>query len=123
MLEVLDGDRPPRNEERMQALLARVQIGFHVHLMGRSSEGSIVNDAIEAAERDADRLAFELLAPSDTVLREVSRYPAEQRRDLLALLLIESFGLPAPLANYYASQLSPKPWTESSLVRRLGLAP
>lgn len=123
VLEVLDGDRPPRSEERMQALLARVQIGFHVHLMGRSSEGGIVHDAIEAAERDADRLAFELLAPSDTVLRAANRLPDGQRRDLLAPLLVESFGLPASLANYYASLISPKPRTESSLVRRLGLAP
>lgn len=123
VLEVLDGDRPPRGEERMQALLARVQIGFHVHLMGRSSEGSIVNDAIEAAERDADRLAFELLAPSDTVLREARHHPRGQRRELLVPLLVDSFGLPAPLANYYASLISPKPRTESSLVRRLGLAP
>lgn len=123
VLEVLDGDRPPRSEERMHALLARVQIGFHVHLMGRSSEGGIVDDAIEASERDADRLAFELLAPSDTVLKEVSRYPNEQHRAMLAPLLTENFGLPAPLANYYVSLLMPEPRTESSLVRRLGLAP
>lgn len=123
VLEVLDGDRLPRSEERMHALLARVQIGFHVHLMGRSSEGGIIDDAIEASERDADRLAFELLAPSDIVLKEANRYPNEQRREILVPLLAESFGLPTPLADYYASLLMPKPQTESSFVRRLGLAP
>lgn len=122
VLEVLDGDRPPRHEERVHALLARVQIGFHVHLMDRSPDGNIVSDAIEEAERDADRLALELLAPSEEVLDEARQYSPERRREALVRSLIEVYGLPATLAAYYALLLVPKPKKEESFVRRLGLA-
>ena len=122
VLEVLDGDRPPRHEERVHALLARVQIGFHVHLMNRSPEGNIVSDAIEEAERGADRLALELLAPSAEVLREARQCPPERRREALIRPLVEVYGLPDTLAAYYALLLTPKPAKGASFVRRLGLA-
>ncbi|MCA1706555.1 MAG: ImmA/IrrE family metallo-endopeptidase [Actinobacteria bacterium] len=120
VLEVLDGDRPPRHDERVHALLARVQIGFHVHLMDRSPDGNIVSDAIEEAERDADRLALELLAPSEEVLEEVRQYSPEQRREALIRSLVNVYGMPATLAAYYALLLVPKPKREGSFVRRLG---
>lgn len=122
VLEVLDGERPPRPEERVHALLARVQIGFHVHFMDRSPKGNVVSDAIEEAEKDADRLALELLAPSEEALEEVRSYPSEQRREVLVRLLVNVYGLPATLAAYYALLLAPKP-EENSFVRRLGLVP
>jgi IrrE N-terminal-like domain len=122
VLEVLDGDRPPRHEERVHALLARVQIGFHVHLLDRSPDGNIVSDAIEEAERDADRLALELLAPSAEVVRETRRYPPERRRETLIRSLVEVYGLPTTLAAYYAMLLAPTPAKGRSFVRRLGLA-
>lgn len=122
VLEVLDGDRPPRHEERVQALLAKVQIGFHVHLMDRSPDGNIVSDATEDAEKEADRLALELLAPSSEVLEDALQYPSERRRERLVSVLVEVYGLPATLAAYYALLLSPKPENEGSFMRRLGLA-
>ncbi len=122
VLEVLDGDRPPRHEERVHALLARVQFGFHVHLMDRSPDGNIVSDAIAEAERDADRLALELLAPSAEVLGEASQYPPERRREALVRSLVEVYGLPSTLAAYYALLLAPKSEQGSSFIRRLGIA-
>src|SRR5215208_3765004 len=109
VLEVLDGDRPARHEERVHALLAQVQLGFHVHLMERSPDGNIVSDAIEKAERGADRLVLELLAPSAEVLQETRQYPPEKRREALIRSLVEVYGLPATLASYYALLLAPKP--------------
>jgi len=122
VLEVLDGDRPPLHEERLHALLARVQIGFHVHLMDRSPDGNIVSDAIEEAERGADRLALELLAPSAEVLGQARQYPPERRREMLVRSLVEVYGLPATLAAYYALILAPKPEKGGSLIRRIGIA-
>jgi Zn-dependent peptidase ImmA (M78 family) len=122
VLEVLDGDRPPRHEERVHALLAGIQLGFHVHLMERSPDGNIVSDAIEDVERDADRLALELLAPSAEVLEEARQYPPERRRETLVHALVDVYGLPVTLAAYYALLLTPKPDKEGSLIRRLGIA-
>ena len=97
-------------------------IGFHVHLMDRSPDGNIVSDAIEEAERDADRLALELLAPSAEVLGEAHQYPPERRREALVRSLGEVYSLPPTLAAYYALLLAPKPQQGSSFIRRLGIA-
>jgi Zn-dependent peptidase ImmA (M78 family) len=119
VLEVFDGERPPRHDERVQALLARVKIGYHLHLMERTADGHSVNAAIDAAERDADRLAFEILAPSATVLQEANVYPSEQRHELVERMLIRMYGLPAAPAAFYASLLGLRSYQEDSLVRRL----
>ncbi len=119
VLEVFDGERQPRHDERVHALLARVKIGYHLHLMECTADGHSANAAIDAAERDADRLTFELLAPSETVLQEVDVYPPEQRRDLVKRMLIGVYGLPAAAAALYASLLVPRSRQTDSFVRRL----
>ena len=72
-LEVLDGERPPTFEERLNSLLRNVSLGFHLHLMERTVTGNPTTVRIAEAEIDADRLAFELLAPLVTYLRMRSR--------------------------------------------------
>lgn len=119
VLEVLDGDRPPRSSERVQALLARVSIGFHVHLMERTGDGQMASLAIEGAERDADLLAFELLAPSARVLEEMDRYPHPERADAMTALLIETYGLPAQVAVHYSLLLAPPVRRGPSFMSRL----
>jgi hypothetical protein len=118
VLAVLDGERPARPEERVDALLARTPIGLHVHLMARDAEGGIADAAIAAAEADADRLAYELLAPGERVL-------SGGERDVAALAgeLVAGYGLPAGAAERYAAELvGPRPAAES-FARRLGLVP
>jgi hypothetical protein len=70
-LEVLDGERPATLEERLHALVRNSRIGFHIHLMDRDREGFFTTDAVGEAEDDADRLAFELLAPAEHVTYEL----------------------------------------------------
>lgn len=118
VLEVLDGDRPARATERMDALLARASIGFHVHLMDRAG-GRFATSAIERAERDADLLAYELLAPSALALALVTgRAPAEQ-----VAALVHGYGLPRAAAARYAAILVPREERADSLLSRLGLRP
>jgi hypothetical protein len=119
VLEVFDGERPPRHDERVHALLARVKIDHHIHLMERTADGHSVNAVIDAAEHEADRLAFELLSPSATLLQEVDVYPPEQRRDLVKRMLIGVYGLPAAPAALYTSLLVPRSFQAESFVRRL----
>lgn len=119
-LEVFDGERPPHPDERIRALLARVPLGSYIHFMERTADGHLAA-ALDAVERDADRLAFELLAPADTVLADVQRFPSEQRRDAATRTLREVYGLPAVPAEQYATLLVPPPHRTSPLLRRLRL--
>ena len=121
VLEVLDGDRPARHEERVHALLSNLRIGYHVHLMDRTAEGRFADATIGAAERAADILAYELLAPSTVVLDEMEAYPPTTRREVTTDLLRSAYHLPDAAATSYASLLIPQADHTNSFVRRLGL--
>lgn len=118
-LAVLDGNRPPHLDERVHALLSGVSIGFYVHLMDRDFDGEAGSGGIAKAESDADRLAFELLAPAEAVLNQVSHYPHDSRREVLKLLLRDHYRIPENAATRYASLLLPS--QVGSFVRRLGI--
>ncbi len=122
VLQVLDGERPPTAQERMHALLAGVPVGLHVHLMERDTSGAPLDDAIARAERDADALAYELLAPGERVRRQVFERVSDdldQQRQAAQELLIHRYGLPPAPAARYARQLFPHRLPSDSLVQRL----
>jgi hypothetical protein len=118
VLEVFDAERPPTPGERLDALLARVPLGVHLHLMRRDAHGGFAGAAVAEAERGADRLAYELLAPAAAVS---ARFGGGSDRAALARLLRAEFGLPAAQAEDYAALLLP-PAPADPLLRRLGLA-
>lgn len=105
VLEVLDGDRPPRVEESIQSILAQVPIGLQVHLMERTLDGNFADSTIYRAEREADLLAFELLAPSDDVLSTLQATPGGNRLAAVHHILTDSYGFPPHLAAVYAREL------------------
>jgi hypothetical protein len=104
ILEVLDGCRPPTVQERGSALLSNTAIGVYKHLMDRSVDGKIQCSRVEHAERDADRLALELLAPEQIVQSVLKSRPTAQgsTRSLIVNCLKEYFGLPDPIAIRYS---------------------
>lgn len=114
VLEVLDGRRAPSVAERVHSLLARIPLELHVHLMERSPQGFVTDSRVRLAEIDADRLAFELLAPAERVLADASG------RDRLVKVLCEVYGLPRAPAQQYASMLLSEP-EHSPWLLRLGL--
>ncbi len=116
VLDVLDGRRQPTRAERIHALLVSVPMGFHLHLLSRDLEGGFPAGTVLAAEDEADRLAYELLAPADEVL---SRLGPDQEQDLAELLRTD-FGLPAAHAPRYRDILVP-PAPADPLLKRLGL--
>lgn len=103
VLQVLDGLRPPDSIERVSALLRRMSIGFHTHLMDR--EDGFANGDIEERESGADRLAFELLAPADHVLANGHDFNSGQDRSRLIDLLRNYYQLPGRQATIYATIL------------------
>ncbi|GIW04411.1 MAG: hypothetical protein KatS3mg059_1031 [Thermomicrobiales bacterium] len=94
ILPVLDGLREPTPEERIDAALAGCPLGVHTHLLERSGDAGAL---AAGAESEADRLAWELLAPA----QELRRVPAGDRERVLQA----RFGLPRPEAARYARWL------------------
>jgi hypothetical protein len=113
---VFDGERPAHPEERLHALFGAVKVGFHTHLMARDPDGN-PDDSAAASEGEADRLAYELLAPAATVLARVGR--ARDRQRAAIRLLREVFGLPEAQARCYADLLFPPAPPADPLLRRL----
>jgi len=121
VIEVLDGRRAPSRDERVHALLARVPLGVHVHLMERGEGGEIASPASRKAEREADLLAYGLLAPAEQVIRELGMDPSGDRHRDAVRVLRERYGLPEQQALRYAEILVPRRVESTSFTRRLGL--
>jgi hypothetical protein len=116
VLEVLDRGRPPTAAETLHGLLRGVPIEPYVHLLDRSEHGEM-SAAAAAAESEADRLAFELLAPADVVLHE----PAGA--ETLSGRLETVFGLPPSAARVYARVLLSTRESPGGLLARLKISP
>jgi hypothetical protein len=107
-IEVFDGKRKPAPAERLRALLSNVPLRPHMHLMDRAPESQILEESVAIAEEEADRLAYELLAPADSVWakqREIQL--ADDKRSGLASMLEGDFGLPPGRAAAYSRLLLP----------------
>lgn len=105
LLPVLDGERLPTPAEQLAACLADVAARPHVHFMDRTKDGAYV-EPVSEAERTADDLALELLAPWREVLKTgqaKNTWPANVAgwQDGLE----RHFGLPRDRAKYYAAKL------------------
>jgi hypothetical protein len=104
-LDVLDGQRSPIPHERLGALLAGVPLEFHMHLMDRDAERRPVDFESDVAERCADRLGCELLAPAEHVAVVHAAAGSEQSVTLLVERLCGYYRLPKLEATRYAGQL------------------
>lgn len=118
VLAVLDGARPPTEGERVHALLRGVPIGCHVHLMGRGPRREALTGEVAVAEEEADRLAYELLAPAAAVSARLGEVEGEAGRARAVEVLRAVFGLPAAQAEEYGRLLLP-PLPEDPLLGRL----
>jgi Zn-dependent peptidase ImmA (M78 family) len=105
VLEVFEGTRPARPEERVQALLAQMPTGFRISMQDRNLDGITAGRQVDEVELNADQLALQLLAPEDVVLSAVEPVPRAERRAAAQVLLIDRFGLPTQYAQRYAEIL------------------
>lgn len=116
-LEVLDGQRAARHDERTHAFLSGIPIGYHVHLMDRTAEGGFGSPSTDAAESGADLLAYELLAPATSVLESVDGNATGLAVGELSSLLQASYGLPSVAADRYSSKFIPQSPADSFVGR------
>jgi hypothetical protein len=100
-LDVLDGRRRATVSEAVRAAVRGVPVGPFAHLMARTGSGC--DPVTAAAEREADVLACELLAPAADVMGRVAG------GDDTVPVLTAEFGLPPGVARRYAAVLFPAP--------------
>ena len=109
IVDVVDGRRAPRVDERIDAVLTGTPIGVHTHLMDRRADGVIGCAGIAGVEDRADRLALELLAPAAEVERRLAGAGRLPRfADAVAratAMLRDELGLPPAVAGPYARAL------------------
>ncbi|WP_233277945.1 ImmA/IrrE family metallo-endopeptidase [Myxococcus stipitatus] len=114
---VLDGLRDPTPHELISSHFSRVPIGVQVKLMDRNQTGTIQSAKVLQAERRADRLAFEFLAPAALAMETLSQHSEDDGVEALAT----RFGLTRRAAHEYARMLvRPRRPERFSLVRMLG---
>jgi len=101
ILPVLDGQRAPTPQEALSAVFERIPFGVQVRFMERSALGDPCTGRAMEAERRADRLAFELLAPAKEVLPLLG---CSSRPEVEAEL-VSRFGFPAKEARAYTRLL------------------
>jgi hypothetical protein len=103
LLEVLDGLRPPSRDDAVTALLARVPLGVHTHLLSRTTRGEYGSPETERSEDQAARIAWELLAPQEAVTEATGDLGNEFT---VTRTLQSRFGLPGEAARAYARYLA-----------------
>lgn len=67
--DVLDGVRPPTPSEQAAAILSHVRLGPHIHLLPRMETDEESDAVVAHNEHQADRLALELVAPREHIIR------------------------------------------------------
>lgn len=109
VLPILDGDRNVTFPETWASLLAGVRFGVHAHSLERTFDP---NGILGRAERTANSLALELLAPRASVPADCGPFET---------LLTTRYGLPPRWAAGYAGRLAAEAARNVPFTRRWGL--
>jgi hypothetical protein len=121
LLPIYDGLRSATDSEKLQAALAGVELGTHVHYMERNQDSSYP-EPVSQVERTANELALELVAPWVAVfaeLRVVGQLPTDV--DQWKTVLQRRFGLPSSWAGPYARRLIGQARRRRTFSETLGL--
>ncbi|MDI3315945.1 MAG: hypothetical protein QJR12_17235 [Mycobacterium sp.] len=106
LLDVIDGHRLPTDADRARAILARVPLGVHTHMLHRDDHGGAAETTLRA-EEGASIYALELLAPWDDVLNMLRAKPLRGTYSecvaAAAAELAEAFDIPAEAAQVRAT--------------------
>jgi hypothetical protein len=92
--DVLDGMRAATLRERAAAILARVRIGAHWHLLPRNGTDPMADARIAHVEDRADALGLELVAPHRHIFHLLKNELEDETRETATLRLGAYFELP-----------------------------
>lgn len=121
LLEVFDGARAPTPAEEIEASLAGIKLGTHVHYMDRHPDGTY-SEPTSKVEQTANDLALELLAPWRTVLDLMRKKgPPPLAAPPWVEVLEQNFGLPASWAIPYGARLLKRAEADRSFSDSFGL--
>lgn len=112
----LDGLRAFTRVERIDALLSRVSLTWHAHLLARHENDAMPD--IDQAEFLADGFACEILAPQAALL---NRFPLVPEASIVSAALRDEWHLPANVASRYARDFVMRFAAPPSPLVRLGL--
>ena len=125
ILEVMDGNRKPTIEERIDGTLTSVTIKPYTHLLEKVGDGTFNRMEILNSENEADGLALELLAPNSIVIKDTN--PNRKKisfydfKNQCYQILRSKYLIPDSIAEAYSSKLAYVATGAPSLVSRLGL--
>jgi hypothetical protein len=115
LVDVLDGLRDPTDDDHITALLQRLPLGVHTHLLARSEHGEYGSRETERSEERATRVAWELLAPQASI--ETRAHDLSNAFEVVKVLRSD-FGLSPDAARGYATYLSQTSSDKDSFDRR-----
>ena len=126
ILEVLDGYREPTVIERVESVIASTPIKPYIHILEKEGNGGFKRFNNWLSERDADALAVELLAPYNTIQKDLTKLSTKQssfleNKTAISEILIKKYALPDSIASEYASMIAASFVGNKSLIERLGL--
>jgi hypothetical protein len=104
---VLDGLRPATPAERAAAILSRLRLGPHIHVLPRRGRDEDSDMAVAHAEDRADRLALELVAPQERMQAVLDALLNRQPLTVEAAraTLTTCFGLPSYAFDHIIQRL------------------
>lgn len=108
--DVLDGKRAATSRERASAILGRVRLGPHWHLLPRPGAAPEEDPRVAPAEDRADDLGLELVAPRDRIRQLLDGLPPRTRADDRAACraLGSAFGLPGYVFRTAVAAVRPR---------------
>ncbi len=124
ILEVVDRLRPPTSQEQVDSVLLATEIKPYTHLLAKGSNSYCNDLKIWQAEDKADALAFELLAPFNSVYADLKEKSVSSYKNCCAVaeqLLINKYGLPSSVTSLYAHFLARSITGGPSALESLGL--
>ncbi|MXV14343.1 ImmA/IrrE family metallo-endopeptidase [Hufsiella ginkgonis] len=122
--DVIDGIRPPTDEEIVKGIVHGLNVKPFTHLLEKKGDGSFLNSDVYNSENAADELAIELIAPASRVVADIlqgnkpSSFGAFS--DRCRLVLENRYKLPGLIANDYARLLAYKVTGGPSIMSRMG---
>lgn len=121
ILEVFDGDRPPTIAEQVEGILHSVEIQPDYRLLQSGGEGIYASSKSWNAEERADRLAYELIAPADSVYPQVEEDSFYAALESIRNVLAEKYKLPPLVIEPYAHNLAARLTGGPSSLSYMGL--